>query len=99
MLVLAVMYRVVPASPHATLLTTSGIFTVPRCLPSGEMIHTPPGPEPYRLPFLSTRIPSGPPGDLSADGSQNNVPSPTDPSFFTGYRIHTFLPESAMYRN
>src|SRR5437667_1508216 len=46
-LVRAARYNVRPSSsPHAMLAGCSGAWIVPRCLPAGEMTHTPPGPAP-----------------------------------------------------
>src|SRR5437667_7966238 len=50
-LVRAAMYSARPSSsPHAMLAASSGALIVPRCLPAGEMIHTPPGPAAYTFP-------------------------------------------------
>src|SRR5215217_6699793 len=58
----AVMYRTDPSPPQLQLavLWLSGL-TVPRCVPSGAMTSTPPGPPTKRLPSRSTFSPSGRP--------------------------------------
>ena len=61
------------------------------CLPSGEMIQTPPGPALYIFPLWSTFIPSGEPSRLSEVASNKTFPSVSVPSALTVYRIHSFF--------
>src|SRR6266853_5179446 len=57
------MYRVLwSGSPNSTLATSSGVSMVPKCLPSGETIHTPPAADSQTFPFMSTFRPSVIPG-------------------------------------
>ena len=69
---------------QAMLCGCSGPRSVPRCLPSGDRIHNPPGPLTYTLPRWSTFTPSiaSSPGALVR--SWNSSPLPRVPSTFTG---------------
>ena len=50
----AVIYKTLPSFPQLQLAVASPVLRVPRCLPSGEKMKTPPGPVANKLPFLST---------------------------------------------
>ena len=69
----------------------SGPTIVPRCLPSDEMIHSPPGPETSRVPFFVyfhtvKRILS-----RCLVISKNTLRFERVPSGFTWYRMTTFF--------
>ena len=61
--------------PQAMLWGCFGTITVPKCLPSGEMIHKPPGPDTYNLPRWSTFLlssASSPGADVAIEAEEAN---------------------------
>ncbi len=84
------MYSVLPSPPQPTFAGTSAGLIVPKCLPSGENTHTPPGPVAHTLPLLSTFNPSGNPSAFSAVTSAKTRPFTRVPSGITPYRIQSF---------
>ena len=87
MLVRAVRYRVFRSeSPNPRFAGRSVMRIDPRCLPSGEMIHTPPGPVVQMFPLESTLVPSVAPGVLSIERSMINFGLANVPSGWMSYR-------------
>jgi len=74
-------YSVLPSSsPQATLCGCLGAMIVPRCFPSADKIHKPPGPDTLRLPLWSTFIPSSASSPGAPVMSKNTVPLTSVPS-------------------
>src|SRR4051812_29451725 len=87
----AVMYSVLPSSPHATFAVGSPVSRPPSLFSSGAKIWTPPGPVAKRFPFASIFIPSGNPLYFPTIEvtSAKTRPGPIVPSGFIGYAIQT----------
>src|SRR5215471_17504756 len=74
----------------------SGPTIVPRCLPSDEIIQSPPGPDTYRFPFASIFMPSSASSPCAFVMSKNTLPFERAPSALTSYRMTIFFLSSQL---